>query len=240
MPEQASWRRTSSGRGWVTPSRSWTSRPSAPTDRGPTSIRSVRSTAVETRSDRPVSTASPGPVRRARTNPTGSVRRRRAAKARACSLARSVHCTSSTATTTGPSADRMRRTSATASPTRLGSGRWRPGLTRPMAVSRACRRGSGTRSRSGTSIGSSKSAVSAAKASSRSALLARQASTRSPRSAARSTAYDHSVLLPMPASPLMSSDAGRFASSHASIARRSASRPTTTAPAVGCASTHRW
>ena len=62
-----------------------------------------------------------GPVRRARTTATGSERSRRAAKARASSLARSAHWMSSTATTRGRSPARSRRTSATASPTSAGS-----------------------------------------------------------------------------------------------------------------------
>ncbi len=112
LPEQASWRRTSNGRGWATPSRSWIRRPRAPTDNGPTVSSTRRSTASG--SDASPGEAGPvptcdGSVRRARTKPTCSARRRRAAKAMPCSLAPSAHCTSSMATRSGRSAARIRK-----------------------------------------------------------------------------------------------------------------------------------
>jgi len=167
-------------------------------------------------------------VRRASTRPTGSATSRRMAKVNASSLARSTHCVSSMATNNRPGAASSRSTSATARPTRPGSGDRGAGSAKPRATSRARRRGSGRPASTATTGGWSNSPVSTANAISRSAGLARHTISLSPRARARSTAHDHKVVFPIPATPSIRMTPGRSASSHDPMASRSASRPTTT------------
>ncbi len=166
------------------------------------------------------------PVTAVASRPARSVVSRRCAYSRTAAEARSSHGRSSTPTIAGASSARARITPRKATATARWSGGSGPGSARSSATSSARRCGPGSPLKAASATGSSRS-PSAEKLSAASAWTGRQVSTCQPRSRAWSIPADHSVVLPMPASPSTSSAAGRSAASSRNrpIRASSAARP---------------
>ncbi len=160
--------------------------------------------------------------------PAGWVVSRRCAYSRTAAVARSSHGRSSTPTITGAASVRARITPRKATATARWSGGSGPGSARSSATSSARCWGPGSPPSAASGTGSSRS-PSAEKLSAASGWTGRQVSTCQPRRRAWSIPADHSVVLPMPGSPSISSAAGWLAtaSRNRPIRASSAARPGT-------------
>ena len=153
---------------------------------------------------------------------------RRTANSSAPAVGGSSHCASSTASRTGPRLVSSRRIERRAVPTRRRLGA-RTASVRRSATSIAFRCGGGSSARISSSTPSSRSAR-PAKESRASDSVGRAVTTRSPCASPRCTACCHTVVLPIPGSPTISSAAsdGSASPRSSSTAANSGSRPTRT------------
>jgi len=186
---------------------------------------------------------------------TGSRCRRRKQNSRTLAEGRSIHCASSTASMSGAPQERIRRTSRIPRASTRRSGRRGPASERPAdrdlgevsrrtAISKARRHGPASAGRTSPAMSPNRSSR-VEKASGLSAGAGQQDSTVDERPAVWSTCC-HTMLLPIPASPVIASAAGTpdAAEKKAQISATSASRPTglesTCHPRIGSSTSGRW
>src|SRR5262245_31721493 len=231
FPPERSWIRSSVWRAKVLPSRSRSSRWTAPTLSGSTWTRSGGTADSSSDSSTPSSSRL---ASRSRTLLSSS---RLSPKARAAADEGSSHWTSSTPTTTGSRSLSAARTSRTATESALWSTGSSGDSSSSSATSRARRRGGARPARTSSRTPSNRS-PSPACGRPRSASEGRVVRTRRPCAAAYSTPASQSVDFPMPGSP-SSTSAVAPASSRSTNARTAASSsslPTISGPVIslGC------
>ena len=141
--------------------------------------------------------------------PTCSSSSRLSANASVRADAASSHCTSSTATRTGPSAATMRSAPRNAAATARSSGATPSASSTSKDTARARRCGAGSRTRT-SSRSSRKRSARPANARRTSALPGRVASTRTPCDCARSRPSRHRRVFPIPAAPSKKSARGHW------------------------------
>lgn len=232
FPSHASYSRVRVYRGSTAPSRDRKISPIAPRLSGPSCTRPRR---TEDRA-RPMLSGTGSSVRNVSRIKTGSACRRRKQNSSTAAEARSIHCASSTAMTSGAPSERTRIISKIprARIRRSGSGlpAWRRLLvgvseaSRRSAISTALLRGVGSARRISSATSPNRSSR-AEKASGLSARVGWHDSTLDEQRAAWSTCC-HITVLPIPASPVIASAAGvpDPAERNARISAISASRPT--------------